>query len=294
VPAVAVLDHLGPSRFTSALAAAGIRLRLPKAEAEPGLAIALGGAGISLYDLATLYVALPRGGEIAPLRLRPDDPATHGISVFGPAAAWYVNDILGDAPRPPGMLPAEVRRGRRLAFKTGTSYGFRDAWAVGYDAQVTIAVWAGRPDGTPLPGHSGRMTAAPVLFKIADLLGSALADSGFPPPPPGVVRAARRDLPPALRRLDPPSQTADTVRKESGPKILYPPDGATVAWDGTSVPLEAAGGKGPLRWLVDGRPLPLATPRRPLYWQPEERGFVHLTVIDAKGHSARATVRLAP
>src|SRR5438105_13723876 len=155
VPAVAVLDHLGPGRFTSALAAAGIRLHLPKAEAEPGLAIALGGAGISLHDLATLYVALARGGAIAPLRTRPDDP---------------------------------------------------------------------------------------------------------------------------------PPQAADAARKEGGPRILYPPDGAVVAWDGASVPLEATG-KGPLRWLVDGRPVPPPMPRRPLYWQPAELGFVQLTVIDAKGHS---------
>src|SRR5437588_2063517 len=189
VPAVAVLDRLGPSRFTSALAAAGIRLHLPTADREPGLAIALGGAGISLWDLATLYAALAQGGEIAALHTRTDDPPAHGTAVFGPAAAWYVNDILERAPPPPGMLPAEVRRGRHLAFKTGTSYGFRDAWAVGYDARMTIAVWAGRPDGTPLPGRSGRVTAAPVLFKIADLLGPPPAESP-PEPPPGVLRVA--------------------------------------------------------------------------------------------------------
>src|SRR5205085_425819 len=171
-------------------------------EAEPGLAIALGGAGISLHDLAALYVALSHDGEVAALRTRADEPTAHGTAVFGPAAAWYVNDILGNAPPPPGMLPAEVRRGRLLAFKTGTSYGFRDAWAIGYDSQVTIAVWAGRPDGTPLPGRSGRVTAAPVLFKIADLLGPASMTAAGEPPP-GVLRQTRRDLPAALRRLDP-------------------------------------------------------------------------------------------
>src|SRR5437588_5799013 len=189
VPAVAVLDRLGPSRFTAALGAAGVQLRLPAPTADPGLAIALGGAGISLWDLATRYAALAQGGEIATLHSRADDPPAHGTAIFGPAAAWYVNDILERAPPPPGMLPAEVRRGRHLAFKTGTSYGFRDAWAVGYDARMTIAVWAGRPDGTPLPGRSGRVTAAPVLFKIADLLGPPPAESP-PEPPPGVLRVA--------------------------------------------------------------------------------------------------------
>jgi penicillin-binding protein 1C len=294
VPAVAVLDRLGPGRFTSALAAAGIRLQLPAREPEPGLAVALGGVGLSLYDLATLYVGLADRGEVAPLRTRPDDPvSTHPVALVGPAAAWYVNDILINAPPPPGMLPAEVRQTRRLAVKTGTSYGYRDAWAVGYDAQVTIAVWAGRPDGTPMPGRSGRTTAAPVLFKIADLRGPAPAVP-VAEPPPGVLRVSRRELPPALRRLDPSPHEAGRGRDAGGPKILYPPDGATVAWDGTELPLEASGGSLPLRWLVDGRPLPPAPSRHPVYWQPHDPGFARLTVIDAGGRSARATVRLAP
>ena len=293
VPAVAVLDRLGPGRFTSALAAAGIRLHLPVAEAAPGLAVALGGAGISLYDLATLYGALSHGGEIAALRRRLDEPPGRGTAIFGPAAAWYVNDVLQHAPPPPGMLPAEIGRGRHLAFKTGTSYGFRDAWAVGYDHQATIAVWVGQPDGTPMPGRTGLVTAAPVLFKIADLLGPAPGEVAAEPPR-GVLRARNRDLPPALQRLDPAPREADARRGAGGPMILYPPNGAVVAWDGAALPLEAAGGSGRLRWLVDGKPLPAAGARRTLYWQPAGLGFVRLTVIDANGHSARATVRLAP
>jgi penicillin-binding protein 1C len=293
VPAVAVLDRLGPNRFTAALDTAGIRLHLPAPTAEPGLAIALGGAGISLADLATLYVALAQGGTVAPLRYRPDEPPGHEAAIFGPLAAWYVGDILSNAPPPPGILPAEVRHGRRLAVKTGTSYGFRDSWAIGYDSQVTIAVWAGRPDGTPMPGHSGRTTAAPVLFKIADLLAPAPAGSTAQPPP-DALRSKHRDLPSRLRRLDPSPFEAGRSVEAGGPKILYPPDGAIVAWDGAALPLEAAGGRGPLRWLVDGRPLASAPVHRTLYWQPEEPGFTQLTVIDAQGRSARATVRLAP
>lgn len=282
VPAVAVLDRLGPSRFTAALASAGIRLRMPGSADEPGLAIALGGVGVSLVDLATLYTGLAQGGEVARLRYGDDDQAPRGAPLFGATAAWCVTDILENAPAPPGMLPGEVRRGRRLAVKTGTSYGFRDAWAIGYDSEITIAVWVGRPDGTPMPGHSGRVTAAPVLFKIADLLGPAALP---PSTPPGIV--TRRDLPHGMRRLGPgPLQTA------SGPKILYPPDGATVAWDGGELPLEAAGGQGPLRWLVDGRPLPPTAPRRDPSWQPAGLGFVQLSVIDTAGRSGSATIRV--
>jgi penicillin-binding protein 1C len=292
VPAVAVLDRLGPARFVSALAAAGIRLKLPQPTSEPGLAVALGGDGISLVDLAALYVALSHDGAIAPLRLRVDEPERRETTIFGPVAAWYVNDILGSAPPPPGMLPVEVRRARRLAFKTGTSYGFRDAWAAGYDAEVTIAVWAGRPDGTPLPGITGRTAAAPVLFKIADLLGPPSTNAPKPPPP-GALLVARRNLPAALQRLDPgPAERAG--RDPGGPKILYPPDGSIVEWHGEEVPLEAAGGRGPLRWLADGRPLAQSAPRQELFWTPAGVGFARLTVVDAAGRSAHATVRFQP
>src|ERR1700730_3297786 len=292
LPAVAVLDRLGPGRFIAALAAARIRLRPPEPAVEPGLAVALGGAGITLADLVRLYAALANGGEVEPLRYRASDPASSGAAIFGPLAAWSVNDILAEAPPPPGVLPAEVRRGRRLSFKTGTSYGYRDFWAIGYDPEVTIGVWAGRPDGTPMPGRSGRLTAAPVLFKIADLLGPSPTRTAAPPPP-GALLVGRNALPPRLRRLD-PGPLASASSETRGPKIVYPPDGALIEWHGEELPLEAAGGKRPLQWLVDGRPLPFDLPRRPIYWQPESIGFVQLTVIDAAGRSARSTVRLSP
>jgi penicillin-binding protein 1C len=290
LPAVGLLDRLGPGRFMAALAAAGIRLRLPEPAAEPGLAVALGGAGITLADLVRLYAALSNGGEVAPLRYRQDDATSQATAIFGPLAAWYVNDILAEAPPPAGVLPAEIRRGRTLAFKTGTSYGYRDFWAIGYDPEVTIGVWAGRPDGTPMPGHSGRLTAAPVLFKIADLLGPSRSRDASPPPSSALL-VGRNDLPPRLRRLEPDALAAS---QPSGPKIIYPPDGALIEWRGEEVPLEAIGGTQPLRWVVDGRPVAPGPPHRGTYWQPEGIGFVQFSVIDAAGRSARSTVRLSP
>ncbi len=292
LPAVAVLDRLGPARFTAALAAAGVRLRLPEPTADPGLAVALGGAGITLADLVRLYAALSNGGEVTSLSYRSDAPPIAGMPIFGPLGTWYVNDILAEAPPPPGVLPPEVRRGRRLAFKTGTSYGFRDFWALGYDREVTIGVWAGRPDGTPMPGRSGRLTAAPILFKIGDLLGPALPRSEAAPPP-GALLATHNDLPARLQRLD-PNPLPKAAASAGGPQIAYPPDGALIEWRGEELPLEAVGGKRPFRWLVDGKPLPPPPPRRPIYWQPEGAGFARLTVIDAEGRSAHSTVRLSP
>ncbi|TMJ57149.1 MAG: penicillin-binding protein 1C [Alphaproteobacteria bacterium] len=292
LPAVAVLDRLGAGRFIAALATAGIRLRLPEPAVEPGLAVALGGAGITLADLVRLYAALANGGDVAPLRYRAGDPASPGAAIFGPLAAWYVTDILAEAPPPPGVLPVEVRRGRRLSFKTGTSYGYRDFWAIGYDPEVTIGVWAGRPDGTPMPGRSGRLTAAPVLFKIADLMGPSQLQRTWPAPS-GALLAGRNDLPPRLRRLD-PGPLAPASSQTGGPRIVYPPDGALIEWHGEELPLEATGGKRPLQWLVDGKPLGSDLPRRSVYWLPLGIGFVQLTVIDAQGRSAHSTVRLFP
>ena len=290
LPAVAVLDRIGPSRFIAALSATGIRLRLPQPIIEPGLAVALGGAGTTLTDLLQLYASLSNGGEVTPLRYREGDPVTSGTAIFGPLAAWYVNDILAETPPPANVLPAEVRRGRRLAFKTGTSYGFRDFWAIGYDPEVTIGVWAGRPDGTPMPGHSGRLTAAPVLFKIADLLDPARSRHPIPPPP-GALLVGWNDLPLRLSRLN---TGAQATSQTGGPRITFPPDGAVIEWRGEEMPLEATGGKQPLHWLVDGRPLTQGAPRHVVRWQPEGIGFVQLSVVDAAGRSAHSTVRLSP
>jgi len=292
VPAVTVLERLHPSRFAATLTAAGVRLRLPNPAADPGLAIALGGAGITLADLVRLYVGLPNEGKTEPLYYRQDDPRRPGYSIFGPVAAWYVSDILTEAPSPPGALPVDTRRGRRLAFKTGTSYGYRDFWAIGYDANVTIGVWAGRPDGTPMPGHSGRLTAAPILFKIADLLGPTSPRSATTAPA-GALLVGRSELPERLQRLN-YTPLAQTEVSRDSLKIVYPPDGALIEWHGEELPLEAIGGKRPFRWLVDGRPLPLVQPRRQIYWQPDGVGFSQLTVIDAVGRGTHSTVRLSP
>jgi penicillin-binding protein 1C len=100
-------------------------------------------------------------------------------------------------------------------------------------------------------------------------------------------------LPPRLRRLD-PGPLASASSETGGLRIVYPPDGALIEWHGEELPLEAAGGKRPLQWLVDGKPLPADLPRRPVYWLPEGIGYVQLTVIDAQGRSAHSTARLSP
>jgi penicillin-binding protein 1C len=140
--------------------------------------VALGGVGITLEDLVALYTGLARGGSTIGLTERQvaAAPAPQARRLIDPVAAWYVGNILLGTP------PPENAAGHRIAFKIGTSYGYRDAWAVGFDGRHTIGVWVGRPDGAPMPGLYGRTAAAPVLFDAFARSGKPIASLATPPP----------------------------------------------------------------------------------------------------------------
>ncbi len=178
VPAVAVLDRVGPSRLAARLTQAGATLTLPD-NAAPGLAIGLGGVGIRLSDLAMLYAGIARLGAVMPLDERVDASPRQPRRLMDPVAAWYVGNVLLGSPPPDNGVAG------RIAFKTGTSYGYRDAWSVGFDGKHTIGVWVGRPDGAPVPGLVGRSAAAPILFDAFARLGAAPVP--LPRPPAGVL-----------------------------------------------------------------------------------------------------------
>src|SRR6185312_11693412 len=185
VPAVDLLDRVGPARFTARLANAGLDVRLPRG-AAPNLSVILGGGGVRMEDLAGAYVALNRGGVGGRVRYVGDDAKVER-RVLSDGAAWIVRDILEANPRP-GYAPGTFDPGSRprVAWKTGTSYGFRDAWAIGATRKYTVAVWIGRPDGTPLPGQYGAVTALPLMFQVVDSLPRP-ALSATPEPPPASV-----------------------------------------------------------------------------------------------------------
>ncbi|WP_430459494.1 penicillin-binding protein 1C [Thalassolituus sp. LLYu03] len=178
VPAVQVLEALTPARLNAALINAGVPYRLPAGSA-PNLAMALGGGGLSLAGLVQLYSGLANGGLVTPLKLRPDD-AMPARWLMSPEAAWVTLKML-QTPRPDRVDSRfTVQAPQPIAWKTGTSYGFRDAWAVGVTPQYTIGVWLGRPDGTPAPGHYGAVSALPLMFRLFDRLDPAAGD--FPRP----------------------------------------------------------------------------------------------------------------
>lgn len=286
VPAIAVLGKVGVSRLSARLTQTGAALVLPKGEA-PGLAMGLGGVGVRLSDLVMLYTGLARGGMAIPLAERSGVADANLRRLLDPVAAWYVGNTLIGAP-PPDNAPQG-----RIAFKTGTSYGYRDAWAVGFDGQMTVGVWVGRPDGAPVPGLVGRATAAPVLFDA--FARSGLTPAPLPPAPKGTVFAATNKLPPPLQRFNP--ETGPRIAADP-PRIMFPPDGARLelARDATQkaepVALKIAGGMMPLTVMVNGVPIGPQTTRRNLFFQPDGAGFVRLTVLDARGTTDSVMVRV--
>jgi penicillin-binding protein 1C len=290
VPAVKILDAVGPARLAARFNQAGFGFEVPR-----NLAVALGGVGLTLEQMARLYAALARGGE--PVRLHEliedrDSFTAARRPLLDPAAAWYVADILIGAP------PPAHAKGGGIAFKTGTSYGYRDAWAAGFDGRHVIVVWLGRPDNTPTPGLTGLTKAAPFLFDLfAQLDGERVP---LPPPPRDVILAANETLPPPLIRFRETAGTNSLAQDAANPPvhIAFPPDRAELeleeAGDGNALPvaLKAEGGVLPLTWLVNGAPIDAARHRREAFWQPIGKGFVQLSVIDAEGNVDRVTVRL--
>ena len=185
VPAVDLLDRVGPARFAARLDHAGIPLRFPRG-ARPNLALILGGTGVRLEDLVGAFAAFQRDGVAAQVRYTPGQPL-RDRRVLSPGAAWIVREVLQSAPRPGQAAVAFEPRARPpVAWKTGTSYGFRDAWAVGGTRRHTVGVWVGRPDGTPLPGQYGALTALPLLLETVDSLPRVPGAADPRPRPPTV------------------------------------------------------------------------------------------------------------
>ena len=287
IPAVAVLDSVGPAQLMARLRRAGVDARLPPGRA-PGLAIGLGGVGMTLHDLVTLYAGIARGGEAVVLRERRDAPqGDAGARILSPEAAWQIADILANAPTP-GNATAE-----RLAFKTGTSYGHHDAWAVGFDGKHVIGVWIGRADATSAPGILGIDTAAPILFESFSRLKPV--PDALKPPPDSILTVSHAELP------LPDAGTVATAMRERAlqrePEIAFPPNGSTVELgfareEGAALTLKVKHGAPPFIWLSDGQPINVSRFDREVSWQPDGPGYVSISVIDRTGAAARSKLLL--
>lgn len=290
IPAVMMLERVGPERFTARLAGAGATPRIGgRAGARPGLAIALGGVGMTARDLAVLYGALGDGGMAKPLVWRADDEENSreatGHRFISAESAEDIMDILKNAPMPSGRMPGRLTKDApQIAFKTGTSYGYRDAWAAGVSGSHVIIVWVGRADGAPRPGVTGRGGALPVLFEIADRASRHLRDDG----------EARDRLTTSRRPLS--QHALRSFNTTEPPEILFPPRDAEL-WAGqvngkASRPFVLSGrGEGELSWYIDGRPAERDAAGASV-WLPDQAGFYLISAVDEAGRSSRTRVRV--
>ncbi|MFK7940370.1 MAG: penicillin-binding protein 1C [Roseovarius sp.] len=278
IPVVLMLDQIGPAHLMDLMRRAGTQPQMPGDQA--GLAVALGGVGLSLTELVQLYAMLGQGGTSQGLVWRLGDDVPQGQPILSRSAAWHVGDILA------GLTPPAGAPLRRLAYKTGTSYGHRDAWAIGYDGTHVAGVWIGRPDGTPVPGAFGGALAAPVLFEAFQRLKPE-ADP-LPPPPPETLIVSTAELPQPLQRFT--GRDAVFQAAADAPKLIFPPDGSTLAQLDGAVPVKVRDGTPPFNWIANGRVVQSSVYRREALLPDLGAGFSQLSVIDAEGRASRVTV----
>ncbi len=287
IPAVALLQEVGPPQLVARMRRAGVKPKFPSSEA-PGLAIALGGLGVSLNDMVAIYAAIARGGEPVELTYAADEVRAKSTRppVLGKLASWYVADILS------GMTPPENAPRNTLAYKTGTSYGHRDTWAIGFDGQHTIGIWLGRPDGAAMPGELGRDLAAPLLFESFALLKPELTP--LSQPPKEALTVSNAELPAPLRHFRTMGQIAS---QRNAPKITFPPNGARIDLGVTSgeevfFALKVQDGAPPFTWLANGRPIEVGSFERQVIFTPDGPGHMAISVIDGTGQSQHVEVLL--
>jgi len=284
VPAVATLERVGVDRFSAALKSAGFHIFQRRSATErTSLALALGGAGVTMRDVAVLYAGLANRGRIRPLTFVSDTGDLSGsVQLFSPESADRINAILRGGPSLAGRAPAALSASAPvIAYKTGTSYGYRDAWAAGHAGGLTIVVWVGKADGAPRPGETGRKAAAPLLFALMESLTNGAAKPLYDDAAP-VETFARVRL--------------DRSPEDTPPAILFPVPGSEIypgASGGDGVVLAAKGGAGGYAWYVDGAAVKDEFGDGRPAWRPSAPGFYDIAVVDSNGRSATAKVRVA-
>ncbi len=198
IPAVNLMDELNEDYFITRLEKAGFQT-ISKKQNELGLSLILGGCGVTLEELTNLFYTFARQGVYCPVRYYQGQPG-HGCDTLISAPATYmVTEMMTSLKRPDFPVKAEqIIDLPRIAWKTGTSYGRRDAWSIGYNPDFTVGVWIGNFEGTGVPELNGTDFAAPLLFKIFRILDEKKEHAWFPVPAELKTRdvCARSGLPP--------------------------------------------------------------------------------------------------
>ncbi|WP_145964458.1 penicillin-binding protein 1C [Parashewanella spongiae] len=171
LPFVQLIEAYGEQKFANELAHVGQTLTLPSG--VPNSAMILGGVGINLQKLVSLYSSLANKGKVYPLQFTRNEKKREGRSLMSEAAAWITYQTLLGVKPPTTQVGLSAELAPKIAWKTGTSFGNRDVWAIGVTANYTVGVWLGRPDGKPMADKLGATTAGPMLFSVFQRLVSS-------------------------------------------------------------------------------------------------------------------------
>ena len=255
-PVIQVLNQIGPGYFFDWLKQHPIAMQFPKNhQKRPGLAVGLGGLGISLHDLVLLY-SLLANGKLLSL----------------PAQTWVSHTLAQTT------MPDLSCQNPGIAYKTGTSYGFRDAWSIGYDNNHVVGIWVGRADGTPCIGYHGRQIAAPLMMQIFNYLGVT----------PITCRTSNETLNQHFNQ-----QLRFQSLEKSEFKITMPKAKTTVcAPENGEVYLQTNGNDSTL-WYVNGIYLGESKAGEGAYcWKPSNAGFYQITAVNGNNMVANCQVQI--
>lgn len=198
IPALRIIQQIGPDNALQLFRRAGLTT-LDKPAQHYGLGLALGSGEVTLLDLANAYACLARRGEYRKLRLLEDETPAESVRLFSPEAAWLIADILsGDERAADTSGHVASAQLPRVAWKTGTSANFRDAWTLAYNPDYVVGIWLGNPTGQRSPNLVGRQVAAPLAYEILRRLYPTGQSPWFERPPGVETRmvCARSGMPP--------------------------------------------------------------------------------------------------
>ena len=285
LPALEVMQAIGADNFVGRLNYPQPRLVLPPA-AEPHLGIILGGVGIKLYDLTALYAALAHDGVLRPLKVLTSEDNSTEVTMWAPNAARATYQILQGSLAPEGFI-----NDLKISYKTGTSYKYRDAWALGSLGRLTIGIWTGRSDGSPALPLSGIDKAAPLLFaalgQLEDYqhthdLDDLSSDVLLRPTPPLALSQVAVAALGRVQRTEPSGALAPKLRLD------FPISGSTIALGHSGrVMVKIAGGSAPYYLLVNDELQPHSD-----YFEPQRNGRHQLTIIDSSGASVSSSITI--
>ena len=282
IPAIAVLERVDPHRLVGRLRRVGASPKFPKGE-KPGLAMGLGGVGLTLEDMVQLYGSFASGGQAMALNWLKDEPVkAHGGRVLGAQASkLLIKALQHERDKTHAMR-------RNLVYKTGTSYGYRDAWTIGFDGKHVVGVWVGRPDNASAGHITGATAALPLFLDVYARLGTVPQMALQ-----GEKLTANADLPAHLRNFGKIIAGNSNSQINNDPAIAFPPQNSEVplGYAANIVSLKVRGGSPPYRWLANGKPITRRSIRKEASFEPDGPGFTTLTVIDAKGLTDQINVR---